>query len=172
MYSIPKGPDSHAMNPELRVYLGGCRAAMTYPRPNEWIEALPYRAETKNLARKFLTFGRFKGSYSQAHLLSISILAKDAGVSKKTAERFFTKMVEDGYLLPAIGTPLDERFPRKLTYLYNLSVPTPPKPIERSPLERMALDAFVADTDGWVGVDWERDYTWQTSPSSPPPAWA
>lgn len=160
------------MKLQLREYLGASASATTYPRPKAWIEALPYRAETKNLARQFLTYGRFNGSYSQAHLLSISALAKDAGVSNKTAERFFTKMVEDGYLRPAVGTALNELFPRKLTYLYNLSVPTPPKPIERSPLERMAMDAFAADTDGWVGVDWERDYTWETSPCSPPPAWA
>lgn len=160
------------MKHQLREYLGACVSTATHPRPTAWIEALPYRAETKNLARQFLTHGRFNGSYSQARLLSISALAKDAGVSNRTAERFFTKMVADGYLRPAIGTAMNEQFPDSLTYLHNLSVPSPSQSIERSPLERKAVEAFAEDTSGWVGTDWERSNTWQTPPCSPPPAWA
>ena len=158
------------MKYRLREYLGASASAAKYPRPQAWIEALPYRSETKNLARKFLQHGRFNNSYSQAHLLSTSVLAKEAGVSTKTAVRFFTKMVEDGYLRPALGTTLNELHPRKLTYLYNLSVPTPAQPLDRSPVERAAVDAFEADVSGWVGADYERSYSWQNSDPSPP-AW-
>lgn len=158
------------MKYRLRVYLGASASTAAHPRPTAWIEALPYRSETKNLARKFLQYGCFNNSYSQAHLLSISVLAQEAGVSTRTVERFFTKMVKDGYLRPALGTALNDLFPRDLTYLYNLSVPTPAQPLDRSPVERAAVDAFEADVSGWTGVDWERDYSWQNSDPSPP-AW-
>lgn len=159
------------MKYRLREYLGASASTTARPRPTAWIEALPYRSETKNLARKFLQLGRFNNSYSQAHLLSISVLAKEAGVSYSTADRFFTKMVKDGYLRLALGTALNELFPHKLTYLYNLSVPTPAQPLGRSPVERAAVDAFEADVMGWVGVDYERSYSWQNADPSPP-AWA
>ena len=158
------------MKYQLRKYLGASASTAAHPRPTAWTEALPYRSETKNLARKFLHLGRFNNSYSQAHLLTISVLAKEAGVSYSTADRFFTKMVKDGYLRPALGTALNELFPRKLTYLYNLSVPTQAQPLGHSPVERAAVDAFEADVAGWVGVDYERDYSWQNSDPSPP-AW-
>ena len=157
------------MKYQLREYLGASASDASYTHPTAWIEALPYRSETKNLARKFLQHGHFNNSYSQARLLSISVFAEDAGVSTRTVDRFFTKMVKDGYLRPALGTALNDLFPRDLTYLYNLSVPPPAHHLGRSPVERASVDAFEADVSGWAGADLERDYSWQNSSPSPPP---
>lgn len=120
-------------------HLLGDKKVHKHTTRDQWLDALPYRADRRRTIAAILDAGHFTIFGVQTKVTTRSYLAQHAGVSTRAIDKTLKALVDDGFLL-VNGESAKYSTGHQPTPLYRLALPSFTDPIRPDP----DLDALAA----------------------------